>query len=226
MLFTLSSDELYLEQSRLQALLLQAQLRVRAARWAADANKLGEANSDLQCLSDQLGEVQLQLDKCSIRAATSEYSWLGRVADLNGVIVKKGQELGELGSEGSKRVKVSAGQWESSRITANRWSRSSVALSRPIVSTLTLCDARLTTQLPDESMRADAGGQLPLEVKADGTLSLIEQRATAYVALTPQQSLSFAAGQRVGVLLDCERQCLGSRLRQLLSSYFFTLTEN
>lgn len=140
------------------------------------------------------------------------------MSELKGAVVKHGHEFGMLGTESSKRLKVSLGEWERGRMVEQPGIHVFLPGKSSYTSVLEWSDARLSKEVPDDSMRADAGGALPLAANADGTVNLLEQRANAYARLDAAQSLNVHVGQRAAVLLDCQRQSLATLLGRSIAS--------
>ena len=214
-LIVLGNEELRIELETLEKSLAQAEQQMRSARWNNDSALLEEVRAEAIGLEQQVEELRLQFDGLVIRAPHSGKVVSRKIRGLVGTFVKRGEELGAVGNEDAKRVKISLSSWEASR--AQEWASTPIRISVPgswsWTSTLTRIEKRASEIPADPSLTAVGGGILAVREKegADGPV-LIEPRVNAYISLSPDRSRNLFSGQRCAVRLSCWRQSIGGAI--------------
>ena len=208
----LRNDELQVKLQSLKIQLEQSMQLLRAARWVNDSSKAEEEQTNIASLRTQLEEMESQMQSLVICAPHSGKVVARGLKLLKGRYVDRGTEMGAIGNESSKRIKVSVSEWEASR--SDEWRQKSVRIAfagafswNAQVSHL---ESRASDHPADPSLTAVAGGYLPVREQPGAEEPvLIEPRVNAYIALGPKRSRSLLCGQRCHVLLSCWQQSLG-----------------
>ena len=225
------NDDLRVEIQDLSTRLRQEELRLKSARWKNDSSKLQEASTNIESLQQQLEKVESDFEQLVIRAPHNGKVAVRRMATLLGRYLQRGEEIGAVGNESSKRVRISVGEWQASH--SEEWIGEPVQIAVPgatsWTSSVTRMDSRATEKLPHISLTAAGGGGLavkePEEDKANGADEpvLVEPRVNVYVSLNRERSLQLHCGQRCAARLACTGQSLGGQLWKWLNRSFLAM---
>lgn len=208
---TLRNDELQNQLAALQKELLQIEQEVRAARWNSDVSLLGDAQSRRIGIREQLAQKQQQFDSRIVRAASPGRIVARQLATRIGCYVQQGEELGAIGFEQKKRLKVSLSQHDAN-LTGNHSNAAVTVIIAHQSSwrrTLTQTESRASESVPDDALIASYGGCLSVIKSDDDQLRLCEPRINAYVSLSEEQSIRVRCGQRAFVRLPGRRKTWG-----------------
>lgn len=208
---TLRNDNLCLSLSDLQKQLAQARQEILAAQWRIDSSALGDAQSREVGLEQQLAELEIQVSNLVLFAPTTGTLVSRQIETMQGTYVESGAELGVIGRENCKRLRLSVSQTDAKQTAS--WS------DRPLhviidgqsawEANLTRIESRADLTPPDPALLAINGGSLAtIRTSADHT-TLCEPRVNAYITLTPDQSRSIAVGRRAFVRIDGSSQSIG-----------------
>lgn len=219
---TLRNDDLEYALAGKRKELAQIEQEILAAQWHSDSSKLGDANSRKVGLKECVQEYQSQVDSLVLRSPISGTLVARNLHLLRGTYIKAGQEVGIVGREDSKRLKVSITQFD-----AKQWENwinhplCIVVNDQPtITAKLLRLDTRADCNPPDNSLLANNGGSLAAFNTSKDTLELSEPRVCGYIPLTPTQALQVRTGQRAFVSISSNRQSIAS----LLYVRLFSLT--
>lgn len=215
----LQNDDLAVKLLELKTLLKQEQLRMRAARWTNDSSKLQEATTNIQSVEEQLVELEVDISQLVVRAPHDGKVAVRALATLLGRHLERGQEIGAVGDEASKRVKISIGEWQASR--SEQWLDTPVKIAVPgswsWTSSVTRMDSRASEKLPHISLTAAGGGSLAVREKEGYEEPvLVQPRVNVYVSLDRERSQQLSCGQRCAARLACTGQSLGGQIWQWL----------
>jgi putative peptide zinc metalloprotease protein len=217
---TLRNDDLEFELSGLRKELAQTEQQILAAQWHADSSKLGDATSRRKGLVEQVEELQNQVDSLVLRSPITGTLVARNMHLLLGTYVKAGHELGIVGREDSKRLKVSITQYDAKQSARwiNRPLRIVIANQPKITAMLSRLESRAGINPPDDSLLATNGGVLATVTASNDTFELSEPRVNGYIPLTATQACQLRSGQRAYVSIGSAHQSLGSLLYVRLSS--------
>jgi putative peptide zinc metalloprotease protein len=212
-ILTLRNDELQVQFSNLKKQLSQTEQLIRSSRWQGNSSRLQEAESQLAGLTLQLQETQHQVDNLVVRAPCDGRIVSRKLSSLSGTYVQKGAEIGAVGMENRKQLKISLSQSELSRKEAmiNQPVRVVIPGIGALQGQVQQIDARVGVQLLDASLGADHGGRLAVSKNSEGDLVLTEPRGSATVELSPADSERLSCGQRAYARLN-HVSSLGHRL--------------
>ena len=210
-LFSLRNDELNLKLARLATELAKVEQQVRSARWATDSSKLGEFQSERNGLEQQIAEVQIQVKSLQVCAPCSGKVVSRQLKNRLGTYVHQGEEIGAIGRESSKRIKVSLSTWDASQ--HEQWKHQPARIvtngKYSWTATISRLESRASEQLAHESLSAANGGSLPVVVKDDPDAPVLcEPRVNGFVTLDSTRSTRLQCGQRCSVGIRCSQKSL------------------
>lgn len=217
---TFRNDDLKLKLAKLRKELAQTEQQILAAQWYADSSKLGDANARKAGLIESVQELQDQVDSLVLRAPVTGKLVARNLHLLLGTYLKAGHELGIVGHEECKRLKVSITQYEAkqSDLWIDRPVHMFVSNQPTITAVLTRLETRADSNPPDASLLASNGGSLATISNPEDRLELSEPRVNGYILLTPPQALQLRSGQRAYVSIRSSRQSIGHFLYVKLAS--------
>ncbi|TWU28951.1 efflux RND transporter periplasmic adaptor subunit [Novipirellula artificiosorum] len=218
-LVTLRNDDLVQSLGLLQKEIAQMELAVRSARWNGDTSLLGDSQSQLIGLREQVEAKQQELDSLVVRAPGGGRVVARQLAWQLGCYVHQGDELGAIGVEQQKRLKISLSQREASRHEGLSTNPVLVVMAgQPSwMAQISHVESRASVSIPDESLIAINGGNLPVLKTETEELLLSEPRINAFISLTAEQSQVLRCGQRAFVRIKHRHATLGSQFWNYLS---------
>lgn len=165
---------------------------------------LQNAESQLAGLTQQLQETQHQVNNLILRAPCDGRVVSRKLATLAGTYLEKGVEIGAVGMENRKQLKICLSQSELSRkeTMLNQTVRVVVPGIGALQGRVQQIDARVGVHPPDISLGADHGGLLAVGKNSAGDLVLVEPRGSATVELSPADSVRVRCGQRAYARLN------------------------
>ncbi len=213
-ILSLRNDELQTEWLRLQKEVLTAEQEVRSSRFRREASDMTGAEANLDGLRKQLAELEANREDLVVRAPSDGVLVSRNLRLLQDRYVDEGQELGEVGIESSKRLKVSIAPTDAHKIAG--CGPREIAVTVPnygrFVAKLDHLESRTSQTIPDDSLSSINGGRLTVADLGDNELQLIDPRTSGYINLDKTHSLSLRAGQRAYVTLDTNRQSIAQWL--------------
>lgn len=217
---TFRNDDLVFELAGRRKELAQIEQEILAAQWHNDSSKLGDANSRKAGLKECIQELQNQVDSLVLRSPVTGTLVARNIDLLHGTYLKAGHELGIVGREHSKRLKVSMSQYDAKQ--SDNWINRPVRIVVNDQPTLTSKLSRLETRADstplDISLLASNGGSLATINKSKDTLELSEPRVNGYIPLTAAESLRLRSGQRAYISIGSSGKSLGQLFYAQLSS--------
>ena len=221
-LLIMRNEDLLLELWSCESQLSQAEQQIRSARWKGDESLLKEAATRRNGLQKKAATLQEQVDGLTIRAPHSGRVVARNFAMLQGTFLEQGVEIGAVGNESRKRLKLTLGTWEASRSAG--WLDTPVKILVPghlsWSEKLDRLESRATEKPADPSLTAEHHGPLAVRIdKQSKEPVLLEPRVTAFVPLSPSKSKSLLCGQRCSARISCTSQSIGGRVLELLSEY-------
>lgn len=212
-ILTLRNEEVQLEWLSLKKDVLVAEQQVQTARFTRDLSGLGDAVTHLSGLRNQLSELEAKKKKLTVCAPVSGRLVSRKLALLDGQYLEEAEEIGVVGDEGCKRLKLSIRVSDANQI---KDSEHPLMIAVPhqsgIHAALSRIESRATDEVPDPAFSAKNGGPLPVLENEDGESRLSEPRLNGFVKLTEQQSHSLHCGQLVAVRLSQKRVSIGQLL--------------
>ena len=216
----LRNEDLQLEVLALRTKLELTQKQLRTARWENELSEVDEGLAEIGALQSQLRELESKVDRLLICAPHS-----GRLVARNfgqriGTYLDEGDEIAAVGDECRKRLKVSIGSWDASRIES--WE------DRPLnvrvtglptwQETLSRIETRASETPPDPTLTAANGGTLPvMQKEGEDSPVLTSPRLNAYVELSSDRSQALTCGQRCFVGLNGPRQSIAGYLQATIA---------
>lgn len=221
-LLVMRNEDLLLELWSCESQLSQVEQEIRSARWKGDESLLKQAATRRNGLQQKAATLQEQVDGLTVRAPYSGRVVARNFAMLEGTFLEQGVEIGAIGNESRKRLKLSLGTWEASR--SGSWLdipvKILVAGHSSWSEKLERLESRATEKPADPSLTAEHGGPLAVRIdKQSKEPVLLEPRVAAFVPLSPSISRSLLCGQRCSARISCTRQTIGGRVLELLSDY-------
>ena len=211
----LHNDEIELDALRKQTQLEQAKFNFRSAQWQSDSSKLEEARSSVHALEQQYSELAKRVDQMLVCAPHDGKVVSRSLRVLPGQYLHQGDEIGAIGDERSKRLKISLSEWEATRF--DQWRDLAIHICVPgkwgWKSQISRVETRASEIPPDASLTAANGGSLPVQAK-DGYDDpvLTSPRVNAYISLGRSRSEQLRSGQRCVVRIACSQMSLGAKL--------------
>ncbi|WP_417746575.1 biotin/lipoyl-binding protein [Rosistilla oblonga] len=221
---TLRNDELQQRLGMLNKELLQLEQELRGARWNGDLSQSADAQSRLIGLRQQRQQKQTEVDSLIVRAPSDGRIVARQLELLQGCYVRQGDELGAVGFEQRKRLKVSLSQREANFSDDGSQMPVTVIVHRQPAwqAHLAHAESRASQVVPDDALIAPYGGSLAVIKSEEDRFELCEPRINAYVSLTETQSLRLRCGQRAFVRLQCQRRSLGRWIWESLTQGHWT----
>lgn len=219
---TLRNRELELSWLALKKETLLAELEIRSARFQRDLATLKQAESNHRGLVNQLEELNAKRLGLVVRATSRGRLVARNLELLQGRYLHESDEVGEIGDEDHKRIKLSINQSDAIQINTqtNEIEPKRVSVSVPSQSgfavTLTRLETRASNMIPDPALASMNGGSLATIQQADADPILSEPRINGYIALDETQSRHLRAGQRVFVRLATDRQSVAGWMIETL----------
>ncbi|MEZ6090373.1 MAG: efflux RND transporter periplasmic adaptor subunit [Pirellulaceae bacterium] len=116
---TLENDDLRLKLSDLRKQHRQVQQEIQSARWRRESSELADAQTREMGLGEQVRQVQADVDALVLRSPVDGIVVSRSLGWIEGTFVDIGEELAVVGTEDSKRLKVSVNQY--SARDEDRW---------------------------------------------------------------------------------------------------------
>jgi len=220
-IISLSNDELQLQLWENESHLAQVQQEVNAARWLGKSSELQDALTRESVLQQQIAERQADVNGLVLCAPCDGTVVSRQLALMRGTYVEAGQEIGVIGREHSKRLKLSISQHSAQQ--TQQWCgqplRVVVDGQQAWTARLQRLETRADSRSPDPALLAINGGVLASLQQAGEQPMLCEPRVNGFIGLTAEQSRLLSCGQLAFVKLDGSRESLGQRLVQFLSQH-------
>lgn len=219
-LFELRNDSLKVEWFRLIKEHKLREQAVRSARWQNDTAKLSEALADLEGITTKIKELHSSVEDLTVRAPVSGRLVARGLENAQGKFVERGEEIGAVGSESKKRLKLSMSQWEASKAETLVDERVVVSVLghwswREIISSV---ESRASEIPPDPSLTVPSGGVLAVLVNDSEDPVLCNPRVNAYITLDQSRSQQLRCGQRCWVSLPIWKKSLGHKAIEYLQN--------
>ncbi|MEM9659238.1 MAG: biotin/lipoyl-binding protein, partial [Planctomycetota bacterium] len=212
LLLTLSNQELQTELANVEAELKLALRRVRTSVWTVDAARLRDAQSDVAAVKKRLAELNREVASLEVRAPAAGQIVVRNIDQLLGTYLKKGAALALIGSEQSKRLKISVDQEACRELRAGGTVRFYGPRAIRHTATISQIEPRADRRPADPSFSVVAGGPLAVTRSQEGQALLCEPRFNVYADLDAATSESLFVGQRCTIALDASSQSLGGSL--------------
>lgn len=217
-LFEIRNDNLKVEWFQLEKEYRLVQQAVRSARWTNDTAKLTEAMTELEGVATKLKELQRSMEDLTVRSPVSGRLVARGLKNSEGKFYSRGDEIGAVGSEERKRLKLSLSQWDASKAQSLTEQRVVVSVLgqwswRDIISSV---ESRASEIPPDPSLTVPSGGVLAV-LKTEGDEPVLcSPRVTAYITLDQNRSLQLRCGQRCWVALPVWKKSWGHKALEAL----------
>ena len=210
-IITLRNDELRLRLFSLKRQLASVRQETLAARWRGQSQELADALAREAGLEEQVAELSADVDALAICAPCDGTIVSRRLALILETYLQAGEEIGVVGREDSKRLRVSISQNDAR--DADQWSDSPLKVvvsgRESWLAPLDHLETRATTEPPAPSLLASNGGPLAAIQLSDSEVTLCESRVNGFIRLSPRQSQPLRCGQRAYVKLG-STQSLGT----------------
>ncbi|MEM7478892.1 MAG: efflux RND transporter periplasmic adaptor subunit [Planctomycetota bacterium] len=194
----LRNDELAGSLRELAARREQILQKVRASRWNNDDSQLEDKRFELEDIQNQYEHLQQQHENLTLCAPHAGRVVSRKLASKLGTFVALGADLGAIGDEGKKRLKLSLSSWEASRLStrSQKMARIYIPGSASWKAEIFRMESRASDIPADISLTAENGGCLSVLQNAENDFRLLEPRVTAYVTLSREKALTVHCGQR------------------------------
>ncbi len=219
---TLRNDDLVIELGRKKTELAQTQCKLSTARWLGRSSETKAAQSRCDSLKEQVEQLQREVDQLRLVAPVDGIVVARRLALLHGTYVESGAEIAVVGREESKRLKVSITQNDATYLEKYEAPPARVLVGNLAwEATIDRIETRADTTPIDDSLLAINGGSLASIQGDNSDVRVVTPRVSAFIRLTPEQSLALRPGRRASVALGGARETLGKqllfRLREFLA---------
>ncbi|HBE70207.1 MAG TPA: hypothetical protein DDW52_18825 [Planctomycetaceae bacterium] len=219
----LRNDALVQKRDRSRTELAQTEKELLKARWLGESSEAKQLQSSVEAIKKQLVELDQDVEQLAIVATRDGRVVARRLPQLLGSYLEAGTEIGVVGLEDQKRLKVSLSQRDVTQLqAADRPVKVRVIDDKQIWdATVERIEARASTQPADPALLALNGGRLASRVMDSQEPELSEARVNAIVSIAPAHSSNLLSGQRAFVALGVPPksilQALTTHLREFLA---------
>ncbi|HBE69650.1 MAG TPA: hypothetical protein DDW52_16010 [Planctomycetaceae bacterium] len=202
-ILVLRNSDLVLARDRKRTELAQTEQAMLKARWLGDSAETKQLESTARALAEQLTELERDVNQLTIVAPQPGRVSARRISDLCGTYLKAGTEIGVIGVEDQKRLKVSLSQRDIAGLedVEHPIRVRVIGGSETWDASVQRIETRASTTPADPALLAINGGTLPSLSAAAETPELAAPRVNALVRLDPAHARQLPCGKRVSVAL-------------------------
>jgi len=219
LLATIRNDELLLSMADTECQISKAEQAYRGAQLRRDSKTMLRLAAEIDGLRDQARELHAKLASMSICASASGVfsTHTAESESLVDTYLDKGGEIGVIGSENCKRLRLLVQQDSTEYLEAGiglRYLGPGGEVGRTHV---TCIQPRVSTASKESILGADKGGPLPVAIDAAGTHQFCKPQNQIVASLSSAQSHVLKVGNRISVTFG-KRQRLGEWVWNLFNA--------